>query len=291
MERGFDMTDGDKIWLAQKGQKLGPFSETEVQQWVVEEKYGADTLVWRKGMAEWQPLHTVFPKRAPSPAPTIATAAPPAVFTAEERPQSAYSSGYQEATSDSFDLQSRDSLPTPPSLHWGLVLLFSILSLGIFALVWPFIQAGWVRKIDNASNATKWLSIGVGCLVLSVVLSMANPQSTLASLMSLAYSVLMLVAYFSMAGSIRREMAAYELPVAIGGATLFFFNLLYLQGQLSWLARWKNTGSSDPKAPKAVFWLLWVPVFLFAILAAIAVPQYQHYVERAHAVQAQRGAP
>jgi hypothetical protein len=120
---------------------------------------------------------------------------------------------------------------------------------------------------------------------------MANPQSTLASLMSLAYSVLMLVAYFSMAGSIRREMAAYELPVAIGGATLFFFNLLYLQGQLSWLARWKNTGSSDPKAPKAVFWLLWVPVFLFAILAAIAVPQYQHYVERAHAVQAQRGAP
>src|SRR5581483_11788048 len=40
----------------------------------------------------------------------------------------------------------------PPSLHWGLVLLFSIFSCLIFAWVWCMIQAVWVRKIRPGNN-------------------------------------------------------------------------------------------------------------------------------------------
>jgi hypothetical protein len=40
------------------------------------------------------------------------------------------------------------AFPTPPKLHWALVLLFTVLTLGIFLIVWMFIQSSWAKKID-----------------------------------------------------------------------------------------------------------------------------------------------
>ena len=285
-----DMSDGDKIWIAQNGERSGPFSEQDVRRWLTEGRYDAQTLVWRKGMAEWVPLFSLFPERAappatppPPPRPDPAASAPS--FAATDRPGTTHvldepTSAYREPSEPS-----RRMLPTPPSLHWGLVLLFSILTFGIFALVWPFIQANWVRKIDGDSKAMLLLGGGLACGLVGEVMSAGHRASALGGLLTLAYFVLWIVGYFAMAGSIRRTLADYDLPVEIGGITLFFFNTLYLQGQLSWIARWQNTGSSQPRAPKGVFWLLWVPVFFIAMLAAIAIPAYQNYVHRAQATQ------
>lgn len=284
------MSDGEKIWIAQNGERSGPFSVDDVRQWLTEGRYDAQTLAWRKGMAEWAPLFSLFPER-----PAAATPPPPpppprasAVFEAEDRPAVTHvldepTSAYRAAAEPPDE-----DLPPAPSMHWGVVLLLSIVTLGIFAIVWPFIQANWVRKIDADSKATLWLGLGIGCLVVGEGLSVGDPRSALGGLFTLAYVVLFIVAYFGMAGSIRRKLAPYGLPVDIGSVTLFFFNTLYLQGQLRWISRWQESGQSQPKAPKAVFWLLWLPVFLMAMLAAIAVPAYQQYVQRAHAMQQER---
>lgn len=186
-------------------------------------------------------------------------------------------------------------MPTPPSLHWGWVLLFSVLSFGIFAIVWPFIQANWVRKIDPRSSAMPMLGMALGCSVVGYLLSAAGapaddaaPATTmerLGWLLQLTYVVLCLAAYFAMAGSIRREMAAYRVPVRIGGVTLLFFNTLYLQAHLSWLARWQQTGQTLPKASKGVFWVFLAVPFA-AIVGAMALPAYQMYVLRSQVVSA-----
>lgn len=310
------MPNGEKIWIAQNGQRTGPFTEDDVRQAISAGRYGADTLVWRKGMPDWVPLFSLFPQDTATPSPPVAPEpappAPPAppkantgnaaVFTTEDRPGATFSydehapaaapAGGSYTPHDNYasNTLSRRDLPTPPSLHWGLVFLFSILTLGIFSIVWPFIQANWVRKIDSNSKATAMLGGALICLVIGDVMSVGGRGSVLGGMLFLAYWVLWLMAYFSMADSIKRTLAEYALPVEIGGVTLFFFNTLYLQGQLSWIARWKETGSSSPKPSKGLFYvLLLVPVFLVSVLAAIAIPQYQAYVKRAHELQVQQG--
>jgi hypothetical protein len=311
------MPNGEKIWIAQNGQRSGPFTEEDVRRWIAEGRYGPDTLAWHKGMPDWVSLLSLFPEEAatppPPPAAPKAPASAPAVFTTQDRPGATYSyderapapspsaPGYDSqhvyGSPDSFGARDDDStksasrrdLPAPPSLHWGLVFLFGILTFGIFTIIWPFIQANWVRKIDSDSKASMMLGGGLACFFAGEILSAGSRGSALGGLLLLAYLVLWLVAYFSMAGSIKRALAEYKLPVEIGGITLFFFNTLYLQGQLSWISRWKETGSSNPKPPKGAFYfLLLVPVFVIAMLAAIAIPAYQDYVKRAHAIEAQR---
>ena len=202
---------------------------------------------------------------------------------------------YGDAESGRAEVADRAYLLPPPSLHWGWVLLFSILTLGIFAIVWPFIQASWVRKIDPGSSASLMLWLSLGCIVVSFFLipawtpaGDASPLTTnerLGWLLQLFSAVLFYGAFFAMSASIRQHMAIYRLPVRIGGITLFFFNTLYLQGQLTWLARWQQTGRPQPKPAKGMFWVLLGIPFIF-ILGAVALPFYQTYVLRVHVANA-----
>ncbi|MBP1473932.1 pilin [Frateuria sp. MAH-13] len=193
------------------------------------------------------------------------------------------------------EVADRASLPTPPSMHWGWVFLLSVVTLGIFAIVWSFIQANWVRRIDPDSRATAMMGAALTCYFVGYFLAAngapldedapATTMERLGWLLELVYVLLFLGAYFAMAGTIRRVMAGYRVPMRIGGITLFFFNTLYLQGQLTWLARWQQTGQSRSRPPKLVFWLVMVVPFA-AIVLAIAGPAYQAYVMRAQVASA-----
>lgn len=291
--RGFGVSNNDQIWIGQNGEKHGPYSEANVRQWLSEGKLAADALGWRQGMAEWVPLVNLFPDAA-----TVNGAMPPPLATAQVPPPRAdagattWSGSPSARGGQSLDAAAADrtALPTPPSLHWALVWLFTVFSLGIFGLVWPFIQANWVRKIDRQSHATLLLGLAMACFVIGYPLYIVGIASILhggtgmiglAGLLLLAYWVLYLVAYFSMAGSMRDKLASRALPLEIGGVTLFFFTMYYLQGQLTWLERWKRTGQTTPRASKGVFWAIFCLVpFVIAILAAISIPAYQDYLIR-----------
>jgi Tfp pilus assembly major pilin PilA len=307
------VSDVRDLWVGQNGEKLGPYTDTEVRQWMAEGRFRADALGWRAGMASWAPLITVLRGEATPPPPR-----PLGERTAAPQPQQRYyardnvrssvtlpepfSAGQPMAPRGYNSSLDRSAIPTPPTLHWGLVFLFSILSLGIFGMVWQFIQASWVRKVDRHSKAMLYLGLGVSIFVLSYViqfmggsLAKTNPASggLLALLglgMLLAYSVLLLMGYFSMADSIRRAIHPYGPAFDFGGVTLFFLNIYYIQGHLTWIGRWKQTGQTEPRPPKEVLWviLLFIPVAIafIAIVAAIAIPAYQDYTVRA---QAQEG--
>jgi Tfp pilus assembly major pilin PilA len=286
------VTNDDQIWIGQNGEKYGPYSEADVRRWLREGKFAPDALAWREGMANWVPLASLFPAAAtdaPLPPPLAATPAPPpfADARAAVMPES-FSARRDESLAASRS--DRAALPTPPSLHWGLIWLLAVLTLGIFAVIWPFIQANWVRKIDRQSNATLMIGLAMGCRLVGYALYFAGLASMASGgggmvgfggLLLLAAWVLCLVAYFSMAGSLRDKLTTRELPLEIGGVTLFFFTMYYLQAQLSWIARWKRTGQTSPSASKGVFWAIFCIVpFVIAILAAIAIPAYQDYLIR-----------
>lgn len=285
------------IWVGQDGKQHGPYGEADVRRWLAEGRFGRDAVGWRKGMPDWVPLATLLGESvaaAPPPAPPP-MASRPATFTGRAPQADDWADALDARDQPTYS--SRSALPSPPSLHWGLVLLFTVLTFGIFGIVWPFIQANWVRRIDEQSNAKLMLGLSIACYFLGYFLIGAGTPSPegdgahpgmvgFGALLELAYFVLFVAAFFSMAGSIRREMESYRVPVEIGGVTLFFFNTWYLQGQLSWLARWQRTGQTAPRPSKGVFWALLGIPFVVGILAAIAVPSYQDYVLRSQVASA-----
>jgi Tfp pilus assembly major pilin PilA len=174
----------------------------------------------------------------------------------------------------------RASFPRPPSMHWFLVFLLGLMTIGIFTWVWMFVQSSWVKKIDRSSSARELFVAGV---VLTIVGAFAGPAfkaPMLGGLLTIAACIVVIVGCFSVARSLREEGARRGLPVEISGITLFFFQVFYLQGQFTWLARWKDTGQTVPKAPTGVFWLLMIFPFVLGILAAIAIPAYNSYLTR-----------
>ena len=294
------MTTDDRIWIGQNNQKYGPYSEADIRQWIAEGKLATDALAWREGMENWVPLSSMFATAAgrPSPPPMPASGGVPPFLAGPLLAGGGRGYGPPES-----DTAARATFPAPPSLHWGLVLLFTIFTLGIFGIIWSFIQAGWIRKIDNRSNARLLLGIALTCFIVGYAMQIGGSLSAasarlngdigagagiavLGGMLLLGYWVLYLVAYFSMAGSIRRSPATRGLPVEIGGVTLFFFTMYYLQSQLSWLAHWKETGRATPAASKGVLWALFLLFpFGIAILAAIAIPAYQDYLVRAQVAE------
>ena len=276
-----NVTINSALWLGQDGKKYGPYSEGDVRQWLADGTVAPDALAWREGMPEWVPLSHLLAVAASEP-PTDVPPAAGGYATAPLSAQPRDRVGLYEAE--------RADFPPPPSLHWGLVLLLGMLTFGIFAIVWPFVQARWVRRIDERSKATVLLGAAFVCWLVGEITYFTGLTSTAGSpglvafggLLLLVFLILYVVAYFAMAGSMRRRFSSAELPLEIGGITLFFFTLYYLQAQLSWLARWRKTGQTVPKASKAVFWVLFfLLTFFFAMLAAIAIPAYQDYVVRA----------
>lgn len=60
-------------YYASNGQRLGPISEAEFEQRVREGVIGADTLVWKQGMANWLPYGQIAPAGS-LPAPAVGLA-------------------------------------------------------------------------------------------------------------------------------------------------------------------------------------------------------------------------
>lgn len=194
----------------------------------------------------------------------------------------------------------RQSLPMPPRLHWFLVALFGLLTCGIFTVVWYFIQTGYARRIDSRSNATIYMALALVCYLIYIVATVGTASDDPvvvggAVLLQLGIGLVGLVlfycAFYSMAQSLERELPKYGIRPDIGLITLFFFTLFYLQGQLTWIARWKDTGQKDPPPPKGIFWLLFlgIPALLLALALALGISgaALQGYLDRAQQI----GAP
>jgi uncharacterized RDD family membrane protein YckC len=70
-------------YYVEAGQQAGPVNDAQLAELVSSGKIASETMVWREGMANWQPYREVSPGAAPIATPTLTMAAP-ATPTGEE---------------------------------------------------------------------------------------------------------------------------------------------------------------------------------------------------------------
>jgi hypothetical protein len=143
--------------------------------------------------------------------------------------------------------------PTPPEMHWAVVMILSWVTMGLGALIWIFKEAIFIKKIDPSSKAVALIGFSLLCMVGQVALfsmMVGSPSAENLSTLSLAMLVLNLVilvavlmAIFGMRSSMIRYYNSVEnIGLKLSGAMTFFFSVLYFQYHFSRIANWKKTG-------------------------------------------------
>lgn len=132
-----------------------------------------------------------------------------------------------------------DAFPTPPKLHWSLLLLLTVISFGVFQFVWMFVQSTWARKVDPESKATAFFAGDVFLFLLSLVFA-ASSDSGLQRF-ELPFLLGSCIVFYAGVYSIRRTMLDHynkveATPLEMSGAMTFFFTLLHLQYHMTRIA-------------------------------------------------------
>jgi len=213
-------------YLIQRGdQTFGPYSLTELQQYVQEGRVLLTDLAQSEGMADSVPVSQIL-GNIPIPAPAQVLAAPPP-----------------------------NLIPLPPNLHWGVVLAIMIvgrlvnLVLILFTWVWSLILANWARKLVNNNIAMVLVAMYPAGFVAGIFAigagTAAGNQAFLA--LGIVFILAGVVAYVVGIFKIRAAMEEYynsteNIALTLSGAMTFFFSIIYLQYHINRIAKWKQTG-------------------------------------------------
>jgi hypothetical protein len=201
-------------YISRNGETYGPYSLADLQRYVASGNILLTDLARSEGMTEWVPMSQVV-GNIPVPA---NVAAPPAV----------------QAPSIDY--------PDPPNLHWGIVLLLTVVTCGLFAVVWSIVLASWMKKVQPESRALYWyigqiavavlgvfagIGIGVGIGMHTLDRSAATGLQTL---IRLASFVMAIIGAFSMKASMEEHFNVAEpMGLSLSGVMTFFFGCLYFQ--------------------------------------------------------------
>jgi hypothetical protein len=236
-------------WITRGGQKYGPYSIEDIRRMVAEGSAAATDLAWHEGMSNWAALGEVVSlSDLPASLPTSQLSPDPAVWS---QPQTLDAgtispSGYDTAVPS----------PMPPDLHWAVVLLLGCVTLGLFLAIWFFVEANFVRKIDQQSKAILLGIFGFAASFLGGIIQMVSLFSGSPSgggggfgdLLRLVGGVLCIVAVFN----IRKSLLDYynriePINLTLSGVMTFFFGVFYFQHHFSRIATWKKSGCLIPQ--------------------------------------------
>ncbi|MCW5650820.1 MAG: DUF4234 domain-containing protein [Ramlibacter sp.] len=130
----------------------------------------------------------------------------------------------------------------PPKLHWAIVLLLSIVTLGLFYFIWMFVQSRWARRVNPDSSATSLLIVYAALSIIGEIVSEISGRGSNGAIaggfLLLAGTVVGVFGFIS----IRRTMlnryggqSGASLPTS--SALTIFLGLLYLQHHMTRLAK------------------------------------------------------
>src|ERR1700757_3459334 len=122
--------------------EYGPYSLSDLQKYVASGNILLTDLCRSEGLTDWVPVSQVIGN---IPVPAALQPVAPGTYGAAGTYATPVASPY----------------PPPPNLHWGLLILLSVITCGIFRWVWVMIEAAWVKKVQPESKALLYYGIAV----------------------------------------------------------------------------------------------------------------------------------
>ncbi len=248
--------------VSRNGQMYGPYTLEDLQRYLASGNVLPTDLAKSEDMPDWLPVSQILGTQPPAAAapPTspfgqsysdvAGTPASPAAYQPAGYPAAAAVSPYDD----------------PPNLHWGLYLLFAILTCGLFSKVFTVIQAAWLRKVQPDSKGLffyialyiLWfvsLFVGLGQMFAlfahpGAFTPAAMGMSGLRIVMQLGYLILLLVTRFVMSASIEQHYNTLEpIGLKLNPVMVFFFGGVYFQSQFNRIVAMKQAARYG--APRA----------------------------------------
>src|ERR1700682_5612391 len=208
--------------VSRNGQLYGPYSLEDLQRYVATGNVLLTDFAKSDDMPDWLPVSQVLAATGtPIPAAPVPAYSTPAYPTNYAAPATPY--------------------PDPPNLHWGLVLLFGILTCGVFNIVYDLIQILWLKKVQPASQVLiyyiaflvlHFINFGrsIGDMTLAMhgnnqtITTASMSASILSYVISIATLVLFIVSRFIMRAELLRHFNGPEpIGLRLSGIMTFFF--------------------------------------------------------------------
>jgi len=241
--------------ISRNGQEYGPYTLEDLERYLGTGNVLPTDLAKGETMTEWVPVSTLLAGKVPPAA--GAPASEPFVGSASTYTNVGTVTGAAGGGYSGFEygapgygaanpnVLAASSYPDAPNLHWGLYLLFAVLTCGWFSKVFTVVQAVWMKKVQPNSIAL-WFYIGAYVLafinayrsrliMISILSHHYDPFHTAGGGgLTLLYWALIIASRFMMKSSLEEHFNGPE-PVGLrlSGVMTFFFGGVYFQAKLN----------------------------------------------------------
>jgi len=135
------------------------------------------------------------------------------------------------------------AFPAPPRLHWAWVLVLTIVTAGVFWMVWLVVQARWVKKATGNSKPLAWalayLIFVAGSFLVAfggeAFYTLTNQHYLIADFMNSVQNlrrVFGFLLYIASISMLKSALAAQPIGISLHGLGTYFFGPIYFQAYL-----------------------------------------------------------
>ena len=197
-------------------ERFGPYSLSDLQQYVQSGNLAVEDVAQSEGMTEWVPLSQVLGN---IPVTVILNGG----TTAAAQPQ---------------------LVPLPPNLHWSIVLILGILTRQLFNLIWALVQGNWARKLSGDNKPLVLVAMYPAGMVAGILtMILYRDAAALGGLFIIGGAIVYLFGVFSIKAAMEEYYTSTEnIGLSMSGVMTFFFSTVYIQYHINSIARWKKTG-------------------------------------------------
>lgn len=240
--------------ISRNGQTYGPYTLENLQQYLASGNVLPTDMAKSEEMSDWAPVSQILNQQAAPDAPPVGFNTPsyadPGIASADYSnpgyPNPGGDGGYMPG--GQAQALSASTYPDAPNLHWGLVLLFSFLTCGLFMPIWNLVVSAWLRRVQPNSTA---LLLYIGVVVLwfldfivagasraHIVMTQGygrfGPHLIVRALLIGVIWIVRLIARYSERASLEEHFNTAE-PVGLqlNPVMTFFFGGLYFQANLN----------------------------------------------------------